>query len=287
MPELPEVENLRLGLLKKILGKRVKRVFVRAPKMVSGSGNIRESSQKKAREFEKQITGEIFSGVSRRAKNLIFEFQSGKRILAHLKMSGQFIYKDAKNDQGELPGKHTHIIFELGDGVLYYNDIRTFGYLLYFQSEEEVAKSAVLRDLGAEPLGAEFTVRRFFDSLKKKKGKLKAVLLSQKAVVGLGNIYADEVCFAAGVRPTRSAASLSLEEADKLHRAIKKILPRAIKLGGSSISTYTALDESRGNYAREHLVYGRGGEKCSGCEAPLRKIVAAGRTTVFCKNCQK
>ncbi|MDO8504227.1 MAG: DNA-formamidopyrimidine glycosylase family protein, partial [Candidatus Liptonbacteria bacterium] len=163
MPELPEVENLRIGLEKKVLGQRVKKVTVRHPKLVSGSGNARRASTGKTNEFIRGLTGETISAVERCAKNLIFRFKSGKVLLAHLKMSGQFVHrslssrsthpgsmnsgfrvppslklwrtgKPGMTDGASLPGKHTHIIFELSRGTLYYNDIRAFGYLLYFKN---------------------------------------------------------------------------------------------------------------------------------------------------------
>lgn len=297
MPELPEVENLRLGLEKKILGQKIKNVIVRHAKLVSGSGNLRKSSAAKTREFIKELTGETIVGVERRAKNLIFRMKSGKVILAHLKMSGQFSYKKGKTiiegghpielSEKKLPNKHTHIIFELTRGALYYNDIRTFGYLLYFSDEAALHRAGSFKNLGPEPLSKEFTLEYFRGALKNKKTNIKALLLRQSAVVGLGNIYADETLFDARIQPTRRASSLKPEEVKRLYSAIKKILPRAIKLGGSSIATYRLLDETRGNFAREHKVYGRAGEKCLRCGAKLISKKIAGRTTVFCRNCQK
>ncbi len=297
MPELPEVENLRLGLEKKIVGQKIKRVTVRAPKLVSGSGNARPSSRAKAQEFIKGLEGETIGAVERRAKNLIFRMKSGKIILVHLKMSGQFVYREGGKtlegghpielSRSELPNKHTHIIFELSRGTLFYNDIRTFGYLLYFKDNKELEKAEPFKNIGPEPLSDDFTLEYFREALKTKRSKLKAVLLGQSVVAGLGNIYADEVCFLAGARPTRNTASLKPEEIKKLYSAIKKILPRAITLGGSSVATYMLLDESRGNFAREHKVYGRGGEKCVNCGKKLKSVTAAGRTTVFCVSCQR
>lgn len=316
MPELPEVENLRLGLEKKIVGQKIKSVAVTAPKLVSGSGNLRTASKKKTREFIEGLTGGTISRVERRAKNLIFRFKSGKILLVHLKMSGQFSYKEgnelttgghpfplpnkpgsrtfdgalrhsSQESKVSLPGKHTHVIFELSRGTLYYNDIRTFGYLLYFPNEEEFVKSEQFKNIGPEPLSGEFSEAYFKSVLKNKRTNIKALLLGQSAVAGLGNIYADETLFDARIRPTRRASSLRLEEVKGLHGAIKKILPRAIKLGGSSVATYRLLDETRGNFAREHKVYGRGGKKCLRCGARLVSKKIAGRTTVYCLNCQK
>lgn len=297
MPELPEVENLRLGLSKKIVGQTIKNVKVLAPKLVSGAGNIRVPSRAKTSEFIKGLTGETIVGVERRAKNLIFRFKSGKLMLVHLKMSGQFVYREKGKafegghpielSRSKLPNKHTHIIFELSRGTLFYNDIRTFGYLLYFKDRVALEKEGSFEGIGPEPLSKDFALEYFAEALKTKRSKIKTVLLGQSVVAGLGNIYADEVCFNARVKPTRIASSLKKEEVERLYKAIKKILPRAIELGGSSVATYMLLDESRGNFAREHKVYARGGEPCVNCGKKLKTGVVAGRTTVFCANCQK
>ena len=298
MPELPEVENLRLGLQRRILGQRVRSIAVRNPKLVSGRGNLRKASPKKTREFIRGLTGARILDVTRRAKNLVFHFSGGKRLVVHLKMSGQFVYKEnGKNkvDGGHpirisetvLPNPHTRLIFELGKGILYYNDTRMFGYLLYYPSEAHLDKAGHFRNLGLEPLDAAFTPAYFRGSLRARKARLKSVLMDQAVVTGLGNIYADEVCFLAKVRPNRRASSLSDKEIGRLHRAILAILPKAIAAGGSSVVSYRLADGSRGNYAREHKVYGRAGEKCFRCGSVLKKTAINNRTTVFCAKCQK
>lgn len=297
MPELPEVESLRRGLAKYIIGQTIVRAEVKKPKLVSGRGNIRVASAAKVREFVREMRGEKISAVERRAKNIIVRFASGKALLIHLKMSGQLVYAEhGKNkalgghpieiSESTLPNKHSHIIFTLTRGTLYYNDTRMFGYVLYFPSYEELAEAAGFSELGLEPHDKKFTAQHLFEGLKKKNTRLKTALMAQKVVVGLGNIYCDEVCFAAGVRPMRRTSSLALAEAKKLHAAIGKILPRAIALGGSSIATYRLADGSRGNYAREHKVYGRGGEKCLRCGKVLQTVQLGGRTTVWCGGCQ-
>ncbi|MEK7140244.1 MAG: DNA-formamidopyrimidine glycosylase family protein, partial [Patescibacteria group bacterium] len=221
MPELPEVENLRLGLERTILGQKVKSVKVYKPKLVSGKGNVRVASEKKRQEFIKGIIGERFIGIERRAKNLIFKLSHGKIILAHLKMSGQFVYKPRGNknlvsgghpielSERELPNKHTHIIFELEKGTLFYNDTRMFGYLLYYPNLQSFESENHFGLYGLEPLSKEFTPKYFYDALKKigirprriRLGrKIKSVLMDQKIVTGLGNIYADESLFEACIR---------------------------------------------------------------------------------------
>lgn len=319
MPELPEVENLRIGLEREIKNQKILSAEVRLPKLVSGTGNKRKASKAKATEFIKGVAGNKIVSIDRRAKNLIFKLSDGSAILVHLKMSGQFVYKSNKegklmegghfpelpNKPGSrtsggalrqkflnkpevsLPGKHTHIIFKLDKGTLFYNDTRTFGYLIFYKNLAELHKSETLKNLGPEPLGKEFTLQYFESALKNKKKNLKSALLGQEIVVGLGNIYVDEVCFVAGINPARLTNTLESEEIKRLYDAIKKILPHAISLGGSSVATYMLLDESRGNFAREHKVYGKDGDPCIDCKKPLSKKTLAGRTTVFCKDCQK
>lgn len=324
MPELPEVENLRVGLEREIKNQKILSAEVRLPKLVSGTGNKRKSSKTKAVEFIKGVVGKKIVEIDRRAKNLIFKLSDGSAILVHLKMSGQFVYKPRSRTSGgasrqagldkpevslhgkstnsgslfegghpielsrsELPNKHSHIIFKLEKGTLFYNDTRTFGYLIYYKNLEELHRSETLKNLGPEPLSEEFSLEYFAKALRNKKKNLKSALLGQEVVVGLGNIYVDEACFHAGINPSRMTHKLKSEEVKKLYAAIKKILPRAIQLGGSSVATYMLLDESRGNFAREHKVYGKDGDPCINCKRPLSKKTLAGRTTVFCKNCQK
>ncbi|MBI3305631.1 DNA-formamidopyrimidine glycosylase, partial [Candidatus Nomurabacteria bacterium] len=187
----------------------------------------------------------------------------------------------------ELPNKHTHVIFELERGTLFYNDTRMFGYLLYYSTIELFEGGNHFEALGLEPLEKNFTINYFAESLQKKKGKIKAVLMSQDIVTGIGNIYADEILFEAKIDPSRIASSLKPNEVAKLHGKIIDIMRRAIKAGGSSVATYRMLDESRGNYAREHKVYGKGGKMCLRCAKPLEKTIIQSRTTIFCPRCQK
>ncbi|MEK7585693.1 MAG: bifunctional DNA-formamidopyrimidine glycosylase/DNA-(apurinic or apyrimidinic site) lyase [Patescibacteria group bacterium] len=299
MPELPEVENLRRGLEKSILGQKILKVIVNKPKLVSGKGTIRTASKKKREEFIRGLKGEHFVSVERRAKNLIFKLSHNKIILAHLKMTGQFVYKSSsgKNkiigghpieiSEKTLPNKHTHIIFKLANGTLYYNDTRMFGYLLYYPTTSAFEKENHFELLGKEPLDKSFTVKYFQGSLKNRRSRIKTVLMGQEVVTGVGNIYTDESLFESGIDPRRNASTLKQSEVKKLHGKIVSIMKRAIKTGGSSVATYRLLDESMGNYAREHKVYGKAGKACVRCKKPLEKILINNRATVFCPHCQK
>lgn len=307
MPELPEVEALRRGLVSAILGQRIKSIEIRRPKLVSGKGNARAASAAKTKEFIQGLTGEKIEKIERRAKNLIFYFSHHKVLLVHLKMTGQLVYipqrLNAKRSslnanrvigghpielsEKELPNKHTHLIFTLTKGVLYYNDTRMFGYLLYYPGVDAFEGENHFAALGHEPHEKEFTLAYFGEALKGKNGILKKVLMDQAVVTGLGNIYADEVCFEAGVRPNRKVSSLKREEVEKLYKAIRRIIPEAIKQGGSSVANYLLADGSRGNYARSHKVYGKSGKPCGVCGTSLLTVIMNGRTTVYCRKCQK
>jgi formamidopyrimidine-DNA glycosylase len=300
MPELPEVESVRASLEPYLVGNKILNVQVNKPKLVSGNGTKRVASQEKKSEFENELEGEVFKAVKRRAKNLIFEFESGKILLVHLKMTGQMVYRDSadnvafgghpiKNSVGEddLPNKHTHVVFELEEGDLYYNDTRMFGYLLYYPEFELMDKEGHFTGLGYEPTEVDFTLENFKEAIKERRGILKNLFLAQKVVVGLGNIYCDEVCFEAGVLPDRRVESLKDDELEALYEAIVRIIPAAIAAGGSSVANYVLGDGSRGTFVEEHKVYMKGGEPCYVCGEELQKEKIAGRTTVFCLNCQK
>jgi formamidopyrimidine-DNA glycosylase len=298
MPELPEVESLRLSLLPFIKNQRILKTEIKLPKLVSGRGTKRISSNHKKDEFVSGVTGERILTIKRRAKNLMIELTGDKLILVHLKMTGQLVFKPNKGKQiitgghpiqdseKELPHKHTYIIFELENGNLYYNDVRQFGYVLYYAKKSDFEKENHFKDLGVEPL-EEFGFESFYKEMKAKTGSLKQVFLDQKIVVGLGNIYADEVSFKAGVRPMRKANKITKKEYRKIYDAIKEIMPKAVAMGGSSVANYLLADGSRGNYAREHKVYARAGKECLVCGNILLKTVIGSRTTVYCKVCQK
>ena len=295
MPELPEVEALRRGLEPVLKGRKVCEVKVFKPKLVSSKSNKRFEDFAKVKEFINGITGETFMAVKRRAKNLVFYFESGRIMLVHLKMTGQMVYKN-KSEQvwaghpielshSQLPNKHSHIIFTLDQGVLYYNDTRMFGYCLFFEDDSVLDEH--FKGLGVEPVSPDFTLELMLGGLTKYKKCIKSILLEQKVVVGLGNIYADEACFAAGILPMRSANSLTKSEVVKLHAAIMDIIPKAISEGGSSVANYLLADGTSGNYAHYHKVYLKGGTKCQNCGNILMKKKIAQRTTVYCLKCQK
>ncbi|MEX0598497.1 MAG: bifunctional DNA-formamidopyrimidine glycosylase/DNA-(apurinic or apyrimidinic site) lyase, partial [Candidatus Paceibacterota bacterium] len=298
MPELPEVESLRISLKPYIVGKYINAIIVHKPKLVSGSGTIRQALEYKKQEFESQLIGAEIVDITRIAKNLIIHLSTGQIILIHLKMTGQLVYQDNNQNkvlgghpielsESKLPNQHSHIIFKLDQGTLYYNDIRMFGYVLLYPDLDTIYKLGHFDKIGLDPFDDKFTAEYLYKHLKAKKSKLKTILLNQEIVTGLGNIYADEVCFKAGILPIRLANTLTKKEVNKLYQAIVIIIPKAVEMGGSSIANYIMADGSRGTYAREHKVYGKAGKQCFGCEKPLQKTVINSRTTVFCQFCQR
>jgi formamidopyrimidine-DNA glycosylase len=195
-------------------------------------------------------------------------------------MTGQLIFNSQEN-------KHTHIIFDFEGGELFYNDVRKFGYVLYYESLAAAVGGGHFQKIGLEPFDKNFTLEYFKENIKSKNKNIKQILLDQSVVVGCGNIYADEVCFASKVLPIRNSKALTNTEFEKLYLNIKNILQLAIDMGGSSISDYKLSDGSAGGYAKLHKVYGKNNTPCSVCENILKKTLIAGRATVFCDGCQK
>ena len=291
MPELPEVETIRRDLASTLVGKKIADVTVRKDKMVRGP----------TRRLKKSMIGQRVAGVERRAKLLMIRLTpSNHYLLLHLKMTGQLIYHDkgaliagghpwpplmeGTADQA-LPNKYTHVIFSFTGGAkLYFNDLRQFGYVQVVSAEEAALVTATY---GIEPLTPDFTLEAFRAALKQRAAPLKAVLLNQAVIAGLGNIYVDEVCFAAGVRPTRRANQVTQAEAARLYRACNRIIKQAIKHRGTTFQSYRDSQGRRGNYVRFLQVYGRSGEPCLGCGTAIVRVKTAGRGTHLCRKCQR
>ena len=212
-------------------------------------------------------------------------------------MTGQLVYVGAERFGGghpndsliqTLPDRFTRAVIEFTDGTnLYFNDMRKFGWVKLYPSAE-VPNIDFMKKVGPEPLEHSFTAEQFIPRVRRRNNTcIKAAILDQTVLAGVGNIYADESLFESGIRPDRQPHTLNQDEIQKLHKAIIRILKKAVKVGGSSVATYRLLDDSRGNYAREHKVYGKDGQKCSVCKTPLKKIIVGGRTTIFCPKCQR
>ncbi len=286
MPELPEVETIRQGLQRRVVGKRITAVDVRKKKMVRGSVPA----------FLRAVRGQKITSVGRRGKLLILHLSDNQHyVLLHLKMTGQLIYKSKKvmvagghqwppvgND---LPNKYSHVIFSFADNSqLFFNDLRQFGYLALVNERK---LQTILSRYGVDPLEDEFTWEQFRQALDKRKGRLKAVLLDQRVITGIGNIYADEICFHARLLPTRSLSSLSGKEKGALYQAIKHVLARAMRYGGTTFRNYRDTEGGKGNFTQLLKVYKRAGQLCKRCkEHVIMRAVIAGRGTHFCPHCQ-
>ncbi|MFH0818848.1 MAG: bifunctional DNA-formamidopyrimidine glycosylase/DNA-(apurinic or apyrimidinic site) lyase [Patescibacteria group bacterium] len=291
MPELPEVETIKQDLRKQILRKKIKSVLIRKPKLIK--------SNKK--EFVKVLLNSKFQEIDRIGKLMIFKIVETRHgvslqsqfLLIHLKMTGQLIYQDKKNIiagghmniKDQLPGKQTHIIFEFQDGTkLFFNDQRQFGYMKVVDTKE---LEKVKEKFGIEPLTPSFTWQNFNKILQNRKTSIKAVILNQKLIAGLGNIYADEALFLAGIRPDKKVNFLLLPEKKKLFSVINPLFKKAIKYRGTTFNNYVDSKGEKGNFSRVLKVFHRDGQKCCRCGALIKKSRVAGRGTHYCPFCQK
>ncbi len=301
MPELPEVETVKNDLLTRIKNKKILKISKDKSKLIKNSFAF----------FKKELEKASFLSVERIGKLLIFKFLNSskkeKYLLVHLKMTGQLIYCDknnfiagghinsraeeksiAKQEKNVFckKGKYTHIIFEFEDGAkLFYNDLRQFGYLKIVDKKELVE---VKSKFGIEPLQKNFTWENFQKIVKNKKTNIKAFLLNQKNIAGIGNIYADKILFKAGVFPKRNLQTLSREELKNIFLATKSIIAKAIKKRGTTFSDYRDARGKPGGFRACLMVYGREGKLCKKCKKGIiKKIKVAGRGTRYCPVCQK
>ncbi len=217
--------------------------------------------------------GQRITSIRRRGKFIVLQLDSGGYLLVHLGMTGKLLL------DGEIT-KHTHVIFTLDRGMVLYTDSRQFGRVEFARD-----LPARVTALGPEPLLVSF--QEFHDSLHARKVQMKALLLNQRFLAGIGNIYADEALFRAGIHPRASSAKLSKARSQKLHAAIQQVLAEAIAAKGSSISDYVDSEGRKGSFQDQHLVYQRTGEPCSQCGAPIQRTLVTQRGTHYCAKCQK
>lgn len=273
MPELPEVETVRKTLLELVSNKEIEHVSVFWPKIIKQPEEIAQ--------FQDALVGQTIKDIGRRGKFLIL-YTDDYALISHLRMEGKYgVFQKI-----EPVDKHTHVIFHFTDGTeLRYKDVRKFGTMhLYVKGQE--FNTLPLSQLGPEPFSADFTVEALASKLTKTKRNIKAVLLDQKVVVGLGNIYVDEALFRSGIHPERAADDLTKEEMERLHQEISNTLSEAVQKGGSTIRSYVNSQGQIGMFQLELFVYGRKGEECRICGSTLERIVSGGRGTVFCPKCQ-
>ncbi len=274
MPELPEVETIRARLAPVLEGRRLQRVEIYDPRLTRPLDPI---------EVAAELAGEEIAALDRRGKYLVVRFRSGRSLLIHLRMTGSFHYGPSGTLQDD-PYRRAVVTVDNGSAVGY-RDVRRFGTWLLLEPDELDPYLAVR--LGVEPLEPAFTTRFLGERLGERRAPVKAVLLDQRTVAGLGNIYADEALWRARIHPLKPAGTVEPGELRSIQRGIRSALEMGIARQGATLRDYSAPDGSPGSMQDEFKVYGRAGEPCPRCGTPIEKIRAAGRGTWYCPSCQR
>lgn len=288
MPELPEVETIVRQLDRFLRGKQITAVAVNHPKIVGGKGVA----------VKRALIGRKIVGVERRAKIVSVRLDNGRRMIVHLKMTGQLIYRNCRGQLGavgghpivggidDLPNKYSHVIITFNDSSqLFFNDQRRFGWL---RVVDEIEWRQINERHGIEPLSRQFSSKAIAQlCVRFPRRPIKQLLMDQAHLVGIGNIYADEACFAARVRPQRPSGTITPAEQQHLVRSIPVILRRAIAKGGTTADNYRQANGSRGGFLPFLKVYGRGGKPCRRCHKTIVKTKLGGRGTHYCPQCQR
>jgi formamidopyrimidine-DNA glycosylase len=275
MPELPEVEVTRLSFADRIAGARVLEVRLGKPlRWPLGCD-------------PEHLTGHTVGAVRRRGKylllDLLLDHQPGGLLVMHLGMSGSVVF----DRYLPPPGRHDHFDLVTSLGTLRLHDPRRFGAVVHAAGQDQGMAHKLLSGLGVEPLGEAFDAGLFHQALKSKKAPIKQVLLAGEVVVGVGNIYASEALFLAGIRPSLRACKISRPRAARLHAAIRQVLAQAVSQGGSTLRDFSNAMGQAGHFQLSAQVYDRAGLPCLSCETPIRRIVQQQRSTYFCPVCQK
>lgn len=280
MPELPEVETIRKGLEHYLAGHKILDVEVRVPKLFEGE--------------QKNVIGSKVKGVRRFGKGLVIDLSNGNSLAIHIKLTGQLIYRDEKTKNievskqkvGTVPNKFTHVVFTLDKGAyLYYNDLRRFGWIKIVPTNE-VQNLPFFKSMGPEPF-KDLTLEYFRKVLSSSNLAVKPLIMDQKRIGGIGNIYANDALYLAKIDPKRPAKTLSSLEQKKLFDAVHKVMEKGMKYGGSSELTYVNVLGQEGEYQRHTLVYGRTGDICERDGGRIKKYFLGGRGTYWCEKCQK
>lgn len=287
MPELPEVETVVQGLLAVIAGKLIKTVTINRP-------NLRWPFPK---DMKERLEGNVVLNVNRRSKYILVELSHGETMIMHLGMSGRVLihqgkaqnnHKNFYSNQPEIE-KHDHVIFDFEEGIrVVYNDPRRFGAIDVCKSME-LGTHKMISNLGIEPLSNQFNADFLFEKFKGSKTTIKAALLNQRHVCGLGNIYVCEALWRSGISPLKLAGQIKINKIELLTTAIRKVLLEAISSGGSSLKDFKNTEGTLGYFQHNFNVYDSEGNSCKtiGCNEKIKKIVQAGRSTFFCNNCQR
>lgn len=280
MPELPEVETLKLGLQKYLIGHKILNLEIKDKKLFEGEA--------------KNVINSKITGIRRFGKGLIIDLDNKYSIAIHVKLTGQLVFRDQKTKNlqvvkpivSTLPNKFTRAIFELDeDSFLYFNDVRRFAWMKILKTQE-VKKLPFFRELGPEPLDG-LTLEIFRKIVSVSASPIKVILMDQKKIGGIGNIYANDALFEAQISPKRPAKSLSKEEIEKLFDSVLKVLKKGLKYHGASDLNFVAVLGQVGEYQQHLLVYGQKGKKCKRCGGTIQRISLAGRGTFYCPTCQK
>jgi len=269
LPELPEVETIKNELAPRVVGRCINGVTLNWKGMVA---------YPEAKEFCRGVIGKKIAGLNRRGKYLLFHLDNGDSLIIHLKMTGALILG---NDLSRQP-EYTRAVIHLDNGdCIFFRDPRKFGKMRLVKDGD-----AITDKLGSEPLEGGFTAGKLAKLLEKRKAPVKMVLLDQKAIAGIGNMYADEALFAAGINPLRRADGLLKEEIGRLYKAIRRVLREAVGSKGASVSTYYRPDGGKGTAHFSFKVAHRRGQNCLKCGEPLKYIKVGNRGTYFCRQCQ-
>ena len=271
MPELPEVEVIRRGLAKKLVGQTIAGVQ---------RSDKRLRRQTEARDLE-SLVGHTVVGLSRRGKYLLVHLDQGLNLLVHLGMTGHLFFQT--DSCPILP--HVHLVFQLASGYkLVYQDVRRFGQIVLYLSGETPAAVA---QVGLEPWSRRLTPAWLHQKTEGLKRPIKNFLLDGRIIAGIGNIYASEALFETGIHPQTPVGDIDLQRWEALLKAIRRILRRAIRAGGTTIANFADCEGQAGLFAVQLKVYGRAGEPCPVCRSPIERLVMAGRSTFFCPKCQR
>jgi len=274
MPEMPEVEIIRRYLDTQVAGKTIMNLDIRLPRMIKWP-NVEG--------FRALVTGRTIKGMNRRGKYLLMELDNDSKVVFHLRMTGRLVYEPT----GDTSDHHARVIFHLQDGAsLVYGDTRTLG-TIHGLKPQELGMLKGLAEMGPEPLSPEFTAEYLYQTACSRKVAIKSFLLNQKYIGGIGNIYADEALFLAGIHPLRSANSLTQAECGKLWVSVNKVIADGIADGGTTFRDYQNGEGGKGSHQEHLYVYGRKGEQCRNCGTPVERITVGGRGTHFCPNCQE
>jgi formamidopyrimidine-DNA glycosylase len=273
VPELPEVETVRVHLEPVLVGRRFDRVEIRDPRVTRPEEPLQVAAE---------LEGEVVAAVDRRGKYLVVRFESGRVLLIHLRMTGTMGHMSGGAPEYD---PHLRVVVNLDDGSdVVYRDIRRFGTWLLLEPGEETDYLA--QRLGEEPLTRAFTPASLAARFDRRRAPVKAALLDQRAAAGMGNIYADEALWRARIHPLRAAGDLDQDELKRLHKAVREALKAGIARQGTTLRDYRAPDGSEGTMQEALKVYGREGEPCYRCGAQIGKTRAAGRGTWYCPSCQ-